>query len=226
MATAAQIAELENLTPKLPKARQEFAQSLCAQFKSGKPLSGKQDYWVGKLIEIALSGEESDVSPKRAVGVGDVQIIHDMFAKTGLQKPSVNLALLTGDVVQLSPASKTGKNKGCIYVTDGGPYGSNTYYGKITPDGTFFVSQTVGPDMRGALSALIAHFATHPAEAAADYGHMSGCCSFCSKKLDDETSIALGYGPVCAKKWKLPHNGTAAKAAEAKKVASAPLSEF
>lgn len=30
-------------------------------------------------------------------------------------------------------------------------------------------------------------------------------CSFCGLALTDEGSVEVGYGPVCAKRWGLPH---------------------
>jgi hypothetical protein len=38
------------------------------------------------------------------------------------------------------------------------------------------------------------------AEQAAEFGHVTGQCVFCSRLLTDERSLAVGYGPVCASK--------------------------
>ena len=40
-------------------------------------------------------------------------------------------------------------------------------------------------------------------ENAAQHGHETGHCCFCNKKLDDEKSVTLGCGPVCAKNYGL-----------------------
>jgi len=42
------------------------------------------------------------------------------------------------------------------------------------------------------------------AKVAADYGRWTNKCCFCSQGLKDGRSVALGYGPVCAKRWDLP----------------------
>ena len=46
---------------------------------------------------------------------------------------------------------------------------------------------------------------TQPAEPAARHGKLTGHCCFCNSELSDEKSTAVGYGPVCAKRWGLPH---------------------
>lgn len=38
-------------------------------------------------------------------------------------------------------------------------------------------------------------------EQAAAYGKLYGVCCCCGRRLTDETSIALGIGPICAKKY-------------------------
>lgn len=42
------------------------------------------------------------------------------------------------------------------------------------------------------------------AEQAARFGHVTGCCVFCTRKLTDERSIEVGYGPRCAEREGLP----------------------
>lgn len=52
------------------------------------------------------------------------------------------------------------------------------------------------------------HFLTEDdrisAEDAARFGQVTGICVFCSRKLTDERSITVGYGPVCADREGLP----------------------
>ena len=51
-------------------------------------------------------------------------------------------------------------------------------------------------------------FAKDPATFAAQYGKHTGKCCFCDIRLTDDrdgSSVEVGYGPVCAKKWNLPH---------------------
>lgn len=73
------------------------------------------------------------------------------------------------------------------------------YLGLVRPTG----------DVIGAFDAtLIAHLATvaeAPAIAAKDYASITSRCSFCGKTLTDAGSVDVGYGPICASHWGLPH---------------------
>ena len=42
------------------------------------------------------------------------------------------------------------------------------------------------------------------AEQAAQLGHLTGRCVFCSRKLTDDRSTEVGYGPICADREGLP----------------------
>jgi hypothetical protein len=75
------------------------------------------------------------------------------------------------------------------------------WVGSVRPDG----------EVRGPLSrdlAMQAHLllvATDPAKAARSYAALMSRCSFCGLPLTDEGSVEVGYGPVCAANWGLPH---------------------
>jgi hypothetical protein len=43
--------------------------------------------------------------------------------------------------VKVHPAGAASTNPGCYYVTDGGDFGNNQYYGRITPNGEFVTSK-------------------------------------------------------------------------------------
>jgi hypothetical protein len=58
------------------------------------------------------------------------------------------------------------------------------------------------------LLALINDIAADPVKAAQIYARNTDHCSFCGKKLTDDrsgSSVEVGYGPVCAEKFGLPH---------------------
>lgn len=57
----------------------------------------------------------------------------------------------------------------------------------------------------GPLQDTLRAIAQDPVSAAKAYGALMGACSFCSKSLTDEGSVEVGYGPVCAKHYGLPH---------------------
>ena len=50
-------------------------------------------------------------------------------------------------------------------------------------------------------------------QAAIAYAKLTNHCSFCGLELTNDYSVVVGYGPICAENWGLPHalNGTADK---------------
>lgn len=97
--------------------------------------------------------------------------------------------------MRLSIAGARSKNPGSIQITISG-----AYVGCVLPDG-----RPHGPlaRMTNVLELLVA-IAEDPANAAAAYGAMMSRCSFCNLPLTDEGSVEVGYGPICARSWKLP----------------------
>ena len=98
---------------------------------------------------------------------------------------------LTGDRSKV-PGSVTVKRNG-------------EYVGLVRPLG-----EVVGSWENPALfdATLINHLskvAEAPAIAAKEYAGVTSSCSFCSKTLTDAGSVEVGYGPICAGHWGLPH---------------------
>lgn len=112
-----------------------------------------------------------------------------------LQRPHVRLLTSNNRQVALKLASPNSKNNaGCIYVTDGGSFDSNTYYGKIDRTGRFCSTSDTTPEVFD----VLARFSKNPAKVAAEYGKLTGHCCMCGLPLTDPRSTAMGYGPVCA----------------------------
>lgn len=113
----------------------------------------------------------------------------------GLKYPKVAF-IMGGATITLKLAGAASKNPGAVFVFIGG-----NYSGSIATDGT----------VRGALAKDAATLASldqimvNPAAAAKAYAQVTGACSFCAKELTDAGSIEVGYGPVCARKYGLPH---------------------
>ena len=92
------------------------------------------------------------------------------------------------------------KKKGVAYVTDGGPFGNNRYYGSIHLDGSFRPSNSITENILNTLRALEAN----PAAVSSQHGIATGNCSFCGKDLTTAESRYVGYGPICAENFGLP----------------------
>ena len=111
--------------------------------------------------------------------------------------------------IALSLARAGSKAPGTVAVTDNRPYGSNTFYGRVAPDGAWQPGKYASPATLTAVTALLAAFAKDPSGVAADYGRLVGRCAFCGSELTDERSVSVGYGPICAKRRGMPYGKTA-----------------
>jgi len=125
--------------------------------------------------------------------------IFGMFVKasTLLKKPAIRLFDGKQELC-LSLAGAASKNAGWVYVKRDSSYEAD-YYGKISPMGEFLPVASCPETVKVLLDA----FAQNPEQVAAQYGRMTGCCSFCDRKLKDSRSVEMGYGPVCAGKFGL-----------------------
>ncbi|WP_113155930.1 DUF6011 domain-containing protein [Nitratireductor sp. OM-1] len=180
-----QIENLKAALPRVPARQQDFAGSLIHQFERKGDLSNKQWYWVQKLAEDAEFAGVPDFT-KETETVGQMHGLIKLFetAKEHLKYPAIALQL-----------------------PDGGPYGSNVWYGRVSPDGVWQKSGAVESDlaMSRKVQTLLKALSADPAGTASAYGKLTGHCCFCRRKLEDEKSTAVGYGPVCAKHYNLPY---------------------
>lgn len=112
--------------------------------------------------------------------------------------------LPNGGMVSIKRSDPRRSRDGKTYfaVSDGGPYGRSTYYGRINEDGKFYTSKDGCPV---AVLALLDEFEASPVSFVMNNGLRTGRCCFCDARLDDPISYKIGYGPVCAKHYGLPH---------------------
>lgn len=126
---------------------------------------------------------------------------------SALKFPKINLQIgegATAQTIQLSIAGSRSRTPGVVNVTDGGPFESNTWFGKVTPEGQWMPSGRVSAATQASVATLLAALAADPAGTAAAYGRLTGKCCFCSKGLTDARSTQVGYGGTCAKNYGLP----------------------
>lgn len=172
-----------------------FAQSLANNLRTWGKLSDKQLAWVDTLTQRA------NAPAAVAVQKVNVQKIQDLFAVAAqkLRRVKVSVQSAAGQPVVFTKAGAMSKYSGQIMVTDGGPFGANKFFGRIDVNGDFFGTSKANADVQS----LVIEFANNPAEVAGKYGKLTGGCSFCNRKLDDNRSLDVGYGPVCAKRFNL-----------------------
>jgi len=193
--------QLTIVLPTLSPRDQSFAGSLLTQANKGG-LSDKQWYWVRKLAT-AAKAPAAPATPAATLDFSAMIAIFDA-AREHLKFPKVRLQLDDGRPVVMSVAGANARQPGSINLTDGRPFGSSTFYGRVSIDGSLQISPKVEAATATALTALLTAFAADPAAVAAAYGKLVGSCCFCAKALTDKRSITVGYGPICAGHYGLP----------------------
>ena len=190
-----QIDALRAVLDKLGRSDANFASDLIRNFNTWGRLSDKQLQWVGTLTQRATAPAPL---PTQQI---NVQKIQDLFAVAAqkLRRVKVSVQSAAGQPVVFTKAGAMSKYSGQIMVTDGGPFGANKFFGRIDVNGDFFGTSKANADVQS----LVVEFADNPAEVAGKYGKLTGGCSFCNRKLDDNRSLDVGYGPVCAKRFNL-----------------------
>src|SRR3954467_11530262 len=206
------VSELSAAVAKLPEGKQDFALSLVAAW-NGRGLSEKQAFWAHKLIDMA----NTPAAPLAVVG--DVLPIVTMIRGAGrsLKRPALLIATDGPDTLRITIAGEASREPGTLNVTtttkgDDGRYG---WIGRILLNGEFRPASSLTPNAVQNVTRALVRFAADPAGEAAAYGKKTGACCFCSRTLTDGVSVAMGYGPICADKWNLPHSRQAALACEA-----------
>ena len=112
--------------------------------------------------------------------------------------------------IQLSIAGAASSRPDSINITDGAPYGSNKWFGRIEVDGKFTAARNAN---NAKIQDVLEIFAENPTGYAKIYGNHTGNCMFCGRELTDPQSVAVGYGPICADHFGLPHGNLEADVA-------------
>jgi hypothetical protein len=179
-------------------AHNTFAQSLIAAWNKGK-LTENQRPYLHKLAN-QMAAPKIIISVPAPVAAFSSIVALLTNASKSLKFPKITLDQ-DGKTLRLSLAGNMSKHTGNVMVTDGKAFGQNTFYGRITPDGTFVANAKVATDW---IVDVLTAFAANPTTYVKLYGIKTGNCCFCAKELSTTESVTVGYGPVCAKKWGLP----------------------
>jgi hypothetical protein len=192
-----EIATLKSVFNKLGDRDRDFAGSLIEGFDRYGRVSEKQLYWVNVLIQRA-----NGAKPMASTEVVSVVEIKNLFAKASksLKRMKIRLKTTFNQNVVFTIAGERSKYAGQVMITDGGPFGDNKDFGKIDMEGNLLKTNQCDDNVLS----LIKEFANDPAETAGKYGRLTGNCCFCMRGLEDERSVSVGYGPVCANHYGLP----------------------
>jgi len=141
-----------------------------------------------------------------AVQLGNVLGVVELLKRAqanGLLYPKLWLAFADGCDLRITVAGERSSTPGYLMLTDGKPFDSNQYFGRISLTGELEIGRN-GHARAAELAELLGRLAADPAKVAAEYGSLTGHCSFCRVRLSDARSIFVGYGRKCASKYGLP----------------------
>jgi len=130
----------------------------------------------------------------------DARAIAEFLAaarERGLKFPKARFLAPGGGEIRLSVAGVQASVPGSIQVVV-----RDQWVGRIEPTGRVHGDALVND---AALLAALDVIAADPATAAKAYGALMGRCSFCDLPITDAGSVEVGYGPICAKRFGLPH---------------------
>jgi hypothetical protein len=176
----------------------DFEMSLCEaerrSFDEDRPMSPAQRYWLHKL---ATQTRSSHAPSKVTIATGKIDSMLN-HAKTRLKYPKFQSTSADGKhSIKVSQASPNSKFAGSFTVAH--PTFGQGFYGTIS-NGEFRPTRQCTAE----IESLVLEFADDPAAAAASYGRLTGNCCFCMRPLSTDSSVAAGYGPVCAEHFGLP----------------------
>lgn len=175
----------------------------CADLGRRLSVHGNLTVAQWNYAEKLVAWSKPRVAAAPAALAENVRGVFELFRRAkaaGLRFPKIRLEASDGQKVVLSQAGERSKYLGQVIMTDGGPFGSNKFFGRIDSAGSLNASASMTAPVRELVDAL----AADPAKVASIYGRKTGSCCFCGRGLEDGRSVAVGYGPVCAEKFGLP----------------------
>ena len=133
--------------------------------------------------------------------VGDLSRIVGMISHAAqyLKFPAIVL-----EGFRVSIAGERAREPGSLTVTSATKDGNRrTWFGRVTRAGVW----QPGRDAPDGLGPKLRALAADPVAVASAHGRLTGACCFCRKRLgegEDQRSVEVGYGPICANHFGLP----------------------
>jgi hypothetical protein len=182
-----------------------WCKSCKSEIEVGSEIVWSRSSGARHSTESACETAKAKTAKKReSVGTANLVPVIEFITEArerGLKFPKLRVLDADGkSELALGLTGERSKVPGSVTVNRDGEY-----LGLVRPTGEAFGAWDA-PELFDA--ELIAHLllvAREPAKAAKDFAALSGSCSFCGTKITDEGSVEVGYGPVCAKNWGLPH---------------------
>jgi len=177
-----------------------FFAELAEDHLAGQTLSDRQLPYLHKGA-LQATGKWSDSDGENDIIGGLSAIVghFDAAHENGLKYPAITLKSgAPAPGVRMYRAGQKSSRPGSVAVTDSD---GDDFWGRIRRDGTFH-GRDAAPDWIGD---VLEEFAADPETMAREEGQATGACCFCNTKLTEEGSVRVGYGPVCAQNFGLPH---------------------
>lgn len=179
----------------------------------------KMSHFQGNREEVLAEREarriewEQKKAAEEAARQEQIRLMSTIITESGYERVHALISAAAGKIQQPSITVKVVVSSGreVTLCFQGQRYGSDVHvrsshkkeavnHGIINDEGLFTFNATLSAEHREAAKIV----AADPLKAVIEYGHASGCCSFCRKDLTDMRSVSVGYGPICAKKFGLP----------------------
>lgn len=109
--------------------------------------------------------------------------------------------------IKLQLASERAKIPGSVNISNGKSFNdpANVWYGRLMPNGELSLKRDLDSKTANTIRHQLAQFQNDPLAYAKIYGDATGECMYCCRKLTNPQSVAVGYGPICAENFNLPH---------------------
>lgn len=172
--------------------RFDFARSMHDALMRWGSLTDGQLAAVRRCLERDVAPRETPIAKHSVAGAGFDKLI-ECFARASktLKHPALEVHT-DGMLVRFKPAKADGKHPNNVYVTV-----NSTYVGRIDAEGGFFPTRSCVSDVH----TRILDIGRDPIAAAVASGHKTGRCAICTRRLDNEESVARGIGPICYERF-------------------------
>lgn len=174
-----------------------FADSLL----NGKWGFKKRGYLTDKQRDAGVTMVNRLDNPPPAAKTSNLERVYSfmMGARKFLKYPKINLLL--GDTpLKLYISGARSKFPDTINLVANG----DDWYGRVFESGEWHRPRRVDEAVMSKIEHVLEELAEDPATVAVEHGRLTGNCCFCNRKLSDEDhSLKVGFGPVCAKNYGL-----------------------
>jgi len=197
----------------------QYTQTLIADLRRYGSLFDNKRFWLHEHAQRQLEREEHASAPATVESAANAlgclpRIAAFLTPVSERLKSGASVTFTSGLLtVNIRRAGADSRHPGSFYVRGltGFDLNNTVYMGRISPEGHWF--PTSDGLQHTAVFALLDEFEQGPADYCAAYGQRTGRCAFCDLHLDDPVSVGLGYGPHCARNYRLPYGKRALAAA-------------